>query len=152
MTRTTRYVRELDQEKARPLVAKVYRALYGETMPKSMKVARQVIVPVVHDENGLVYTDVASICTEGVGHWLNDNNTVDVWMVSMAGGDSTVPLGLNLVLDCLLDEPTDFAEFVRVFGSRLEANWSLWERRMSDRRLTQPTRSTLAALTTKESI
>ena len=121
--RKMRMVRAVDTEAALPLVAAVYEAIYGEPLYASAKVEEQVLVVGWNEADKMV--DVATVCTEGVGEWLTDANSIEVWVV---GGLSrfSIPLGLSRVP--MREEPVDLAAHVRSFGARLESNWYLWER------------------------
>lgn len=121
--RVMRMVRAVDTEAARPLVAAVYEALYGEPLSEAVRVDEQVIV--VGWNSSVKMVDVATVCTEGVGEWLTDGNCIEVWVV---GGfrQFSIPLGLNRIP--LREEPIDLSTHVRSFGARLESNWYLWER------------------------
>lgn len=121
--RTSRMVRAVDTEAALPLVAAVYAATYGEPLPASTKVEEQVLVVGWNEADKMV--DVATVCTEGVGLWLDDSNCIELWCV---GGFSrfNIRLGLNRVP--MRAEPVDLSAHVRSFGARLESNWYLWER------------------------
>lgn len=121
--RSTRMVRAVDTEAALPLVAAVYAALYGEPLPASTKVEEQVLVVGWNEGDSMV--DVATVCTEGVGLWLDDSNCIELWC---HGGFSrfNIRLGLNRVP--LREEPVDLSTHIRSFGARLESNWYLWER------------------------
>jgi hypothetical protein len=121
--RTSRLVRSLDTEAARPLLAAVYEALYGEPLAESVTVDEQVLVVGWNDSAKMV--DVATVCTEGVGEWLTDGNCIEVW-VSGGFRQFTIPLGLNRIP--VREEPVDLAGHVRSFGARLESNWYLWHR------------------------
>jgi len=120
--RRTRLVRAIDTEAALPLVAAVYSAIYGEALGPAFKVEEQVLVVGWNAKEKMV--DAATVCTEGVGLWLTDENCIEVWVV---GGFSrfNIPLGLNRVP--LREEPVDLGTHVRSFGARLESNWYLWE-------------------------
>jgi hypothetical protein len=120
--RTTRMVRAIDTEATLPLVSAVYEAVYGEPIQPNSRVEAQVFIV---GENETCGTDVANVCTEGVGLWQTDEATIEVWCVSPHGHRFTIPLGIGRVP--LLDDPVDFAEFVRVFGARLESNWRMWD-------------------------
>lgn len=126
--RKSRMVRVVDTEAALPLVAAVYEALYGEPLPKGSRVAEQAVVVAWNKDAWGGAPDVAVIHTEGVGDWLSNQNTLNLW-VQMGMSDGMVPIGLNRVP--LREERVDFAGHVRVFGDRLESNWSLWEQRMA---------------------
>lgn len=126
--RTSRMVRLVDTEAVRPLLSGVYEALFGEPLPESVQVETQVMVEALYEEkNFYPYLDHATICTEGVGLYTNDLNCAQVW-VRDGFRQFTLPLYWQRVP---LGDEVDFAGFVRVFGSRLEQNWGLWERAMA---------------------
>lgn len=122
--RTTRTVQAIDTEAALPLVAAVYEALYGEPLPKGSTVAEQAVVVAWNKAAWDGAPDVATICTEGVGEWLTNENTLPLW-VYVGMNQTRVPLGLNRLP--LRAQPIDFENHVRRFGDRLESNWALWE-------------------------
>lgn len=122
----------VDAEATRPLMAKVYEAIYGEPLPDGVRVDRQVIVSAAYEAKGYEPSlDHATICTEGVGLFTDDLDAAKVWM-TLGHRQFTLPLHHRRVVR---GEEVDFAEFVRVFGSRLESNWAQWERlmQMADR-------------------
>ena len=125
--RVSRQVRLLDIDAAQPMLAAIYEAIYGE--PSRFSVMPQAIVAAWNpDAWGVGAVDVATICTEGVGEFLSDENTLGIWCTDK-GRDFHIPLALHRVP--LTDDGVDFADFVRSFGARLESNWSLWEGRMA---------------------
>jgi hypothetical protein len=74
----------------------------------------------------------AVICGEGVG-WIQDEYRTCLVPVSIGwSGDSRVYLGIDVLKSCMTGETVDLADFVRVFGDRLESNLSLWQFKMSD--------------------
>lgn len=74
----------------------------------------------------------AVICGEGVG-WIQDSYRTCLVPVSIGwSGDSRVYLGVDVLKSFLTGETVDLADFVRVFGDRLESNLSLWQSKMSD--------------------
>ena len=124
--RTTRWVRVIDTEAMLPIARMVWLALYGEEAPANLAVAEQAIVVAYNDD--IEYADLAVVHPEGVGFWLEGNNTLPVW-VKVGRSENRLPVGLLRIV--VAEEAVNFADHVRVFGDRLEANWSLWERRMA---------------------
>jgi len=68
---------------------------------------------------------LATICSEGVGWWKNDD---DKYLVGFYVGYSNPSYYMteDELLSCLSSEQVDLAEFVQTFGSRLENNFDLW--------------------------
>lgn len=129
--RSPRMVRTIDREAALPLIRAAYEAIYGEPMSEKASVDRQVVTLAWNpDAWGIGAIDVAIIGTEGVGEFSSEYLTLPVRVTEPRGHSFEVPLGVNRIP--LADEPVDFAEHVRTFGSRLESNWSLWDRRIGE--------------------
>jgi hypothetical protein len=77
---------------------------------------------VVRTANGL-----ATICTEGVGWNETEDGLlgIEIW----AGYINQYPdVPAHLVLDNLAKDTVELADFIRVFGDRLENNFGLWRR------------------------
>ena len=74
---------------------------------------------------------IAAVCTEGVG-WLPFEE-LDGYLIPILVGtpysSHTVTILYSQFLEAVVDsEPVDLAEWVRVFGARLESNFGLWNR------------------------
>jgi len=76
-------------------------------------------------------TGLATICSEGVGWFKNDN---DMYLVGFYQGYSNPSLHIteNELLSCLSDTDIDMAEFINSFGDRLEVNYDLWYDQVKD--------------------
>lgn len=74
---------------------------------------------------------LATICSEGVGWWKNEN---DMYLVGFYQGYSNPSLHIteNELLSCLSDTDVDMAEFINKFGDRLEVNYDLWYNQVKD--------------------
>lgn len=74
---------------------------------------------------------LATICSEGVGWWKNDEGKylVGAWV---GHSNPTFYLSEHELLSCLSSEEIDLAEFIRSFGSRLEVNFDLWYNQVKD--------------------
>jgi hypothetical protein len=59
----------------------------------------------------------ALVCSEGVG-WEQDTY-------------GRVFISVDTVKSCLTDKTEDISDYIRVFGSRLDSNCSLWQSKMS---------------------
>jgi len=76
---------------------------------------------------------VAIVCNEGVGWEQNDYGAISIPtnLGQMGQYNGEVTIGINVIKDCLTDRVMDIAEYVRVFGSRLDSNCALWQNQMS---------------------
>jgi len=75
----------------------------------------------------------ALVCTEGVG-WEQDTYgclEVPTNIGQMGLWNGRVFISVETVKSCLTDKTEDIADYVRVFGSRLDDNCSLWQSKMS---------------------
>jgi hypothetical protein len=82
---------------------------------------------VVNTRKGL-----ATICTEGVGWFKNDEDKylVGAWI------DYSNPsfyFTEEQLLSCLSDEKVDLKDFINTFGDRLENNFSIWYSYISEK-------------------
>jgi len=68
---------------------------------------------------------IATVCCEGVG-WTIDSNGLYTLMFLGTFSQSTVDVTLDELKSCFSTEQTDLANFIRVFGDRLESNFDLW--------------------------
>lgn len=113
---TGRMIRLLDSEKLRKLVMTT---LEADGLPtEGVEVER---IAVVRTKNG----KVATLCSEGVGWETNSDGTLPVIVWSGWSMDY-VYLPESYIVSCVSDEVVDLAEFVRVFGGRLENNFHIW--------------------------
>ena len=75
----------------------------------------------------------ALICSEGVG-WEQDTYgclEVPTNIGPMGLWNGRVFISVDTVKSCLTDQTADIADYIRVFGSRLDDNCSLWQSKMS---------------------
>lgn len=68
----------------------------------------------------------ALICTEGVGYCADDYNVFNLPVFGASLSATRFQFYIGLLDDMLLDEQVDLADHVRVFGDRLENNFSIW--------------------------
>ena len=74
----------------------------------------------------------ALVCTEGVGWKQDDYNLINVptnvgdWSIY----NGHVDLSVAVIKTCLTGETQDIADYIRVFGDRLDTNCSIWQSRM----------------------
>jgi hypothetical protein len=75
----------------------------------------------------------ALVCTEGVG-WEQDTYgclEVPTNIGQMGLWNGRVFVSVEKVKECLTDRTEDISDYIRVFGSRLDSNCSLWQSKMS---------------------
>lgn len=125
--------RVLDSER---LNARV-RTIIGLTYGHFNGIDNCVVEPLVLVE--IVSTDswgkprIAIIGHEGVG-WRSDEDSrlvsVPVWSNNGMTSANPVDLHVDVLRDYLTDEVVDLADWVRVFGDRLDSNLYLWQDQM----------------------
>lgn len=69
---------------------------------------------------------IATICTEGVGWWANNEGKYLLGGFIGAYGEPTYYVTAEELGSLISDEMTEFSTFVNTFGDRLEVNYSLW--------------------------
>jgi hypothetical protein len=74
---------------------------------------------------------LATICNEGVGWFKNDDGTYVVTGY-MGYSDVVYRITEDELLSLVSSEQVDLAEFIRVFGARLESNFYLWYEQVKD--------------------
>ena len=75
----------------------------------------------------------ALVCSEGVG-WEQDTYgclEVPTNIGVMGLWNGRVFISVDTVKSCLTDKTEDISDYIRVFGSRLDSNCSLWQSKMS---------------------
>jgi len=75
----------------------------------------------------------ALVCSEGVG-WEQDTYgclEVPTNIGQMGLWNGRVFISVDTVKSCLTDQTADISDYIRVFGSRLDDNCSLWQSKMS---------------------
>lgn len=112
---TGRMIRLLDKDKLTKLVLTTLEADGIST--DGVEVEQMAVLRTKFDE-------VAVLCTEGVG-WTAKDGLVPIITWSQ-WHQNFVYLPEAYVLSCVSDEVVDLAEFVRVFGARLENNFYIW--------------------------
>lgn len=77
---------------------------------------------VVNGRNGL-----ATVVSEGVGWYADENGKVPVNYYAGEFNSGYQDITVEELMPLISDETIDLADFVRVFGDRLETNLSLWQ-------------------------
>jgi hypothetical protein len=73
----------------------------------------------------------ALVCDEGVGWEQDEYRTIEV-PTNVGGGwhNGRVHISIDVILSCVSTRQKDIAEYVRVFGDRLDNNVSIWQAAM----------------------
>jgi hypothetical protein len=88
---------------------------------------------VLEEKNVFGDPKYALVCTEGVG-WEQDTYgclEVPTNIGPMGLWNGRVFISVETVKECLTEEEVDIADYIRVFGHRLDSNCSLWQSKMS---------------------
>ena len=70
---------------------------------------------------------VATVCTEGVG-WYKDDKGYTILFDDINSFGMWTEISDDELVSLISDEQIDLAEFVRMFGDRLENNFYIWYR------------------------
>jgi hypothetical protein len=68
----------------------------------------------------------AMIHTEGVGYVADEYNVIEFPVFGMMGNNTRCQVYVGRIEDLQTGEMVDLADHIRVFGDRLESNFSLW--------------------------
>jgi hypothetical protein len=130
--RTKGYVGQIvDGKKLATIANGIYALQYAD--PSKCTVDNLLLITL---EEKNVYGDnkYALVCSEGVG-WEQDTYgclEVPTNIGQMGLWNGRVFISVDTVKECLTDQTEDIADYVRVFGDRLDNNCSLWQSKMSD--------------------
>jgi hypothetical protein len=122
-------VRRLNTEVLSEIAKEVIIAQYA---PKREPVvhAEELVYAYLPGKGGIDYERLAIICREGVGWTPNERALLPV-MFHVGDGvtDALAWVGARRIQEqALTDEEVNLADFVRTFGTRLEANYMMWYR------------------------
>jgi hypothetical protein len=115
----------VDGAKLNEIAKQIYALQYGEPIDCSIDDLLFVELK-VNDDYEKKY---AVICTEGVG-W--ESNGYEIINVPTSIGsfniwNGRVPISVKVIQSCLTNQRVDIAEYVRVFGDRLDTNVAKWQ-------------------------
>jgi len=129
-TRMTGYVGQIvDGKKLAEIANKIYKLQYNE--PSECSVDNLLFVT-LEEKNVFGDNKYAVVCSEGVG-WEQDNYgciEIPTNIGAMGLWNGRVYISVEVVKECLSDKTADIADYVRVFGHRLDSNCSLWQSKM----------------------
>lgn len=112
-------VNRLDGDKATALIrSQTTDRLAPDTVAEDMVV--------VNTPRGL-----ATVCTEGVGWWANDDG--EYLLGAFIGyAETSYMITEEELKSCISGEMIDLKDFINTFGDRLETNFSLWYNQVKD--------------------
>jgi hypothetical protein len=129
-TRMTGYVGQVvDGKKLAEIANKIYKLQYNE--PSECSVDNLLFVT-LEEKNVFGDNKYAVVCSEGVG-WEQDEYgclEIPTNIGAMGLWNGRVFISVDVVKDCLSDKTEDIADYIRVFGDRLDRNCSLWQSKM----------------------
>jgi hypothetical protein len=125
------YVGEIvDGKKLADIANAIYNLQYDEATP--CKVDDLLLIE-LEEKNVFGDPKYALICSEGVGWEQDTYGCLEVPTNIGQGGyyNGRVFISIDVVKSCLTDRTEDISDYIRVFGSRLDSNCSLWQSKMS---------------------
>jgi len=129
--RTRGYIaRVVDSESLSAHIRLIIKLTYGDIDGLDKCGVEPLVFVELEDKDSWGHARVAIIGTEGVG-WRSDPDSrivsVPVWSNNGMSNARPVDLHSEVLRDFLTAESVDLADWVRVFGDRLETNLSLWQ-------------------------
>lgn len=129
--RTKGYIGQIvDGKKLAEIANGIYALQY--TDPSKCTVDNLLLIT-LEEKNAYGDNKYALVCSEGVG-WEQDTYgclEVPTNIGQMGLWNGRVFISVDTVKDCLTDRTEDIADYIRVFGDRLERNCDLWQSKMS---------------------
>jgi len=129
--RTKGYIGQIvDGKKLAEIANGIYELQY--TDPSKCTVDNLLLIT-LEEKNAYGENKYALVCSEGVG-WEQDTYgclEVPTNIGQMGLWNGRVFISVDTVKDCLTDQTEDIADYIRVFGDRLERNCDLWQSKMS---------------------
>jgi hypothetical protein len=125
------YVGEIvDGKKLADIANAIYNLQYDEAVP--CKVDDLLLIE-LEEKNVFGDPKYALICSEGVGWEQDTYGCLEVPTNIGQGGyyNGRVFISIDVVKSCLTNRTEDISDYIRVFGSRLDSNCSLWQSKMS---------------------
>ena len=130
-------VRRLDSDKLLAVGLAVLNAQYGDVSKDGTPSVEPLVLVKTKGKSVWGIGDqhqLAVVCGEGVGWQEDEKNGLVPFFVDFGhyGHALKVTVHPRVIEACLTDETVDLADFVRVFGSRLESNFYLWKSAIGD--------------------
>ena len=112
---------------------KIYNAQYLENeIDNNIEVSDLLLIKLSKKDEVWGDNMYALVCDEGVGWEQRDRSLINVPTNIGAMGlyNGSVKMSVGLIKSCLTGETADIADFVRVFGDRLDTNVAIWQDQM----------------------
>lgn len=121
-------------EKLAEVARKIYANQYVENeIDKDITVSDLLLIELA-EKDSWGDTRYALICDEGVG-WEQETRyliNVPTNIGSFGLYNGAVDISVSVIKNCLTGETADIADFVRIFGDRLDNNVAIWQGQMKD--------------------
>ena len=121
----------VDGKKLAVIANKIYNLQYSSDFSECT--VDSLLFVTLEEKNVFGDNKYALVCSEGVG-WEQDTYgclEVPTNIGQMGLWNGRVFVSVDTVKECLTDQTADIADYIRVFGSRLDDNCSLWQSKMS---------------------
>lgn len=121
----------VDGKKLAVIANDIYRLQYSNDFSECT--VDNLLLITLEEKNVFGDPKYALVCSEGVG-WEQDTYgclEVPTNVGAMGLWNGRVFISVDTVKECLTDQTEDIADYIRVFGDRLDNNCSLWQSKMS---------------------
>ena len=119
-------VHRVDAEGLTKVANEIYNLIYGDEF-YNIKVWGDLVVgydKAVNDWDR--HNNLILICSEGVGWKADDYGRINVPLHLGEWNDTYVEISAKVIAKFITEESVDLADHIRVFGDRLENNFSIW--------------------------
>jgi len=121
---------KLNSESLTEYAKEYVKIAYGTSSPEEYIKVEPLLLLATKERGNWGTHQLATLGTEGVG-WLENDTTglVPIWVDLSPYGGQALRMGLHprVVMQHITDEKVDLADWVRVFGDRLETNLGIWQ-------------------------
>ena len=132
--RTKGYIGQIvSGEKLAVLANQIYAVQYLPEQVAEAKVSDLLLIE-LREKTSWGDSRYALVCDEGVG-WEQKEMyliTVPTNLGDFGLYNGSVELSVDVIKSCLTGETADIADFIRVFGDRLDNNVSIWQNQMKE--------------------
>lgn len=125
---------KVDSEALTKHIHKILELTYGKVDRLEKCEVEPLVFVTLKDTDSWKKPRVAIIGTEGVGWQSSEDSrivTVPVWSSNGFSYAHPVDLHVNMLQTFVTEETVDLADWVRVFGDRLETNLCIWQEAMA---------------------
>lgn len=113
-------------------LAEIANAIYALQYPRHQLITCSVddfLLVELEEKNAFDEHKVAIVCEEGVGWEQDEYSTIAVPtnLSPMSRYAGRVHISVEVIKSCLTNNKMDIAEYIRVFGDRLDNNVAIWQ-------------------------